>query len=127
MLLQLIAAATGPQVPRDQLGAMLERIGFPAREKQLFLDTVAAMKAQMQEQVDAAKASDDAEALYRRAVHLSQEARPPDYAGARTCYERAAAAGHTGAMHNLAYLYLEGQDAHGCHRPAGSALSAVGR
>jgi uncharacterized protein len=124
MLLQLIAAATGPQVPRDQLGAMLERIGFPAREKQLFLDTVAAMKAQMQEQVDAAKASDDAEALYRRAVHLSQEARPPDYAGARTCYERAAAAGHTGAMHNLAYLYLEGQ---GVEQDAATALDWMRR
>jgi TPR repeat protein len=31
------------------------------------------------------------------------------YAGALACYERAALAGHTQSMHNLAYLYLEGK------------------
>jgi TPR repeat protein len=124
MLLQFIAAATGPQVPRDQLGAMLNRTGFSEHEKQLFLDTVAAMDAHMQLQLEAAEASDAADALYRRAVHLSQEARPPDYAGARACYERAAAAGHSRAMHNLAYLYLEGQ---GVEQDAATALDWMRR
>jgi TPR repeat protein len=124
VFLGLIAAATGPQVSRDQVSAMLDRIGFPQREKQFFVDTVAAMEAHMRRQLETAEASDDAEALYRRAVHLSQEARPPDYAGARACYERAAAAGHARAMHNLAYLYLEGQ---GVQQDAAMALDWMRR
>jgi TPR repeat protein len=124
MLLRLIAAATRPHVPRDQLDAMLDRIGFPEREKGYFLDTIAAMEAQMQLQFQAAEASDGAETLYRRGVHLSQEARPPDYAGARACYERAAAFGHTRAMHNLAHLYLQGQ---GVEQDAATALEWMRR
>jgi TPR repeat protein len=52
---------------------------------------------------------DDARSLFERGVHLSQEAKPPDYRGAHECYAGAAALGYPEAMYNLAYLYLNGE------------------
>jgi len=64
--------------------------------------------------------SDNAQALYESGVYLEQQANPPDFAGAYQRYARAAEMGHVAAIHNLAYLYLNGE---GVKRDPDTALA----
>lgn len=102
---QVLRSWPMPDAMREQLRSS----GWTELEVDTLVQTAAAYREHEARDVARPVDPDDPQALYERGVHLSQQARPPDFPGAFRCYSRAAGMGHAEAAYNLGYLYLNGE------------------